>query len=308
MIPFMDTYKFKRILVCLDITEIDETLLQASSVLTKYLEIDKIYFFHVVKSLELPEELTDKYPDLLAPVDESVEKLIEDKIDRSFESNGCPYDIDVAEGNSLDQILKWSRVKEIDLILVGRKKSGLGVLPESLVKVCHNSLLVVPENSRIDSEKILVPLDFSKNSIMTFHHAKELADKFKSELVCQHNYHVPSGYHLSGKSYEEFAKIMKGHAENDFKKFCEEMGFDHIINRCILSLDEDHDPATTSLGVAQAENVNLIVIGSKGRTGLSSILIGSVAMKMIKHGTEIPLLVVKDKKENLGFLDAILRL
>jgi len=304
----MDTYKFKRILVCLDISEIDETLLRVASVLTKYLEIEKVYFFHVVKSLELPEELTDKYPDLLAPVDESVEKIIVDKINRSFESNGCPYDIDVAEGNSLDQILKWSRVKEIDLILVGRKKNGLGILPESIVKVCHNSLLVLPENSQIDSGKILIPLDFSKNSMKAFLHARELADKFGSELVCQHNYHVPSGYHLAGKSFDEFAEIMKGHAENDFKKFRQEMGFDNGTTRCIFSLDEDHEPAITTLEVAQAENVNLIVIGSKGRTGLSSILIGSVAMKMIKHGTEIPLLVVKDKKENLGFLEALLRL
>ena len=57
-------FPFKRVLVALDLTEMDETLIAYTSFLGTIFDIDKLYFFHVARSLELPEQLLEKYPDV----------------------------------------------------------------------------------------------------------------------------------------------------------------------------------------------------------------------------------------------------
>ncbi|MFY9941798.1 MAG: hypothetical protein WAK57_06455 [Desulfobacterales bacterium] len=39
------------------------------------------------------------------------------------------------------------------------------------------------------------------------------------EIYCLHVYSVPIGFYKTGKSYEEFAEIMKGHAQRDYMEF-----------------------------------------------------------------------------------------
>lgn len=45
------------------------------------------------------------------------------------------------------------------------------------------------------------------------------------------------------------------------------------------------DPADAIIRVAQAHEVDLIVMGTHGRTGLSHVLLGSVAEKVVRHAS-----------------------
>ena len=51
------------------------------------------------------------------------------------------------------------------------------------------------------------------------------------------------------------------------------------------------DPANTIIDVADTENADLIVVGSRGTTGLSRFMLGSVAAKL-SHHTSRSLLIV----------------
>jgi len=55
---------------------------------------------------------------------------------------------------------------------------------------------------------------------------------------------------------------------------------------------EHGDPVTETLRVAREINADLIVMGSHGRTGLSRLLMGSVAEQVVRRST-CPVLVVK---------------
>jgi nucleotide-binding universal stress UspA family protein len=59
---------------------------------------------------------------------------------------------------------------------------------------------------------------------------------------------------------------------------------------------------------AKSSRADLLIMGSRGRSKASAMLMGSVADGLVRINREIPLLVVKNKNENLDFFDALLKL
>ena len=296
-------------MVCLDLSSADTSLIEASCDIAKKVGAENIYLIHVTESLILPDEILQKYPDLIAPVDENIKRMIEQRLESLEEKLPFAYEIDVVDGDPAEKILKWSKIKEIDLIIMGKKeeKNGSGVLPEKIVKVCHCSLLLIPEKVQ-EINSILVPVDFSDSSKMAMEQALFMSKISGYKITCVHLYHVPTGYHSTGKSYEEFGEIMKKNAKNEYRTFI--TALDHTSDEipCIHILVEHESSVKQVLQVAADLGSDLILMGSMGRSGLSSMLLGSHAMKMIKYNTDLPLMIVKDKTKNMGFLDAILRL
>ena len=299
---------FKRILVGLDLSEMDQTLIHIVQYLAGILELEKVYFMHVAKSLEIPKNMIEKYPDLMAPVDEAIKREIQQTVDSLLVTNpSFEYAIEVKEGNASDQILRWSDIKEVDLMLLGKKLSlkGKGILPGKLVKLGHCSVMFIPETMKPEINKVLAPIDFSKNSRHIIDVASHIADKAKAEIVLQHSYSVPTGYHAAGKSYEEFAELMRIHAKEDLMEL---LGQDHYaLGKMIYTLDEDGDAARQIEKVANEQKADLVVVGSQGRSGLASILLGSVAEKVAKGNHKYSILIVKNHKENMGFFEALMR-
>ena len=108
---------------------------------------------------------------------------------------------------------------DIDLVMVGRKKEkkGGGIVIHRLARRAGCSLLIVPQGVKESIRTILVPIDFSDYSSSALDEAISVAVNSSSEvkIIAQNVYQVPSGYHYTGKSYEEFALIMKQNAERD---------------------------------------------------------------------------------------------
>ena len=298
-------------MVCLDQSEVDETLIKAASLFARSANAENIYFFHVVKSLELPDLVHEKYPDLIAPVDETIERDIKKRIDDNTGDLDVEISVDIREGNVTDQILKWASEKDIDLILLGKKPNdvGSGHHSDKIVNLAHCSVMLIPKISYVQfGSKILMPTDFSEASHEAFEKVIEFAKRANASVTCFHAYEVPTGYHTTGKTYEEFADIMKANAKEHFSEFMDGELTNGVEFNCIYELDKHGHPNKLISKVAKDIGADLIILGSKGRTGLSSVLMGSVAAKLIKADFDIPVLIVKGKHENLGLLKAILEL
>lgn len=303
-------YKIERLLVALDLTEMDEILIRYVSHLAKFLKSEKVYFVHISKNLELPEDLRKNYPDLMAPSDESISESMNKLIDNAWETDyDCEKVVEVKEGDPSEQILKWVNIKGIDMMVMGRKRNlkGGGIVPQKIAKVAQTSLMMVPEDFKFKLDKIVVSVDFSKHAKLAVEEALAISEGEDIKLTLVNVFRVPSGYHKTGKNYDEFATIMKGHARTDFREFIEANNFPDDLD-CEYVLDVDDSPADKIFGFADDQNADMIVMGSKGRTGLASILLGSVAEKVVKYDSEIPLMIVKEKGENMGFLKALLKL
>ena len=284
----------------------DDQLIKYAAMMSRLLSLEKIFFVHIAKDLRLPEELLEKYPDLLGPLDESIEVDIQKKIDEYFSGLEVETKCIVQEGNPIDKILRLSKIKDVDVIFMGRKKSleGAGIASSGIARNCPCSLFLVTEDSKLKVEKVAVPIDFSNHSYLAMNVALEAQRKNAFQVSAVHVYGVPLGYHKTGKSYAEFSQIMKLHAQNDFRHFLEKGYFSADIP-CEYVLTDEGKYADLVYEYAENNEIDLIVLGSKGRTPVSSILIGSVAEKLAYIDSHIPVLIVKSKGENMGFLDAL---
>lgn len=302
---------YSRMLVAMDLTKMDESVVSYASVIARAFNFDAVYFLHVTSSLELPKEIHEKYGDMMAPVDETLETEMNQTIKDHFDApEGCDIKVHVATGNITNEVLKYSKVKMADLILLGRKAelTGSGLHSKKIAKSASASILFVPEGPAQKLEKLLIPIDYSKYSEMAFMLAVDIQKHFGCKLLSNHVYRVPSGYYKSGKTYEEFAEIMLENTKKDCNRFFSSLSLEGVDFENTFALDDDPHPADKIYRTAVEEGADMIVLGSKGRSGAISMLIGSVAERLVMEDNDIPLLLVKKKDENVSLLEALFRI
>ena len=303
-------YSFKKLMVCLDQSDMDTTLIKAAAEYTKFGNADDIYFVTVVRSLHVPAAVNHAYPDLKTKFDERIEHDMRNIIEKECDVISCNFHFDVLQGDPTHQVIKWAQLKEIDLIVLGKKQYhiGKGVTSRNIVNIVHCSALFVTANSRIEPKSILLATDFSAASHLAYQKAAKITKIVKAKLTALHTYEVPTGYHSTGKTYEEFAQIMLLHAKEEFESFiATEEQYVHEMNTEYL-LDKHSHPDKLIEDYASIKKFDLIVIGSKGRTSLSSVLLGSIAAKVVESDIDVPILIVKSKEDNLDLIDAILQM
>jgi len=139
-----------------------------------------------------------------------------------------------------------------------------------------------------DFKKILCATDFSERSYHAVDYALRFAKISNGTLIFTHIVHVPAG-DLMGEQYTlNFAE-----AEQRARKMLEELqttrlgGYPH----CEIHV-EVGDPAEHILKLARERNVDLIVTATHGRSTLASLVMGSVAEKVIRHAP-CPVFVVR---------------
>jgi len=146
--------------------------------------------------------------------------------------------------------------------------------------------------------KILVPVDGSDNSFRAASVAIELASKYGAELQVIHVMTVNQNRRALGfygpSDPEEISKIVESAKQEAspwferIKKEAERLGV-RLKSEVIegpLSIVGD------IVNYAEQNNVDLIVIGSRGRTGFKKLLLGSIASGVVTY-SPCPVLVVK---------------
>ncbi len=305
----MDQYK--RVMVGLEMIPADNGTISYAAKLSRMAKPEKVYFVHVAPSLDLPVEITEQFPEVFDPVDESMETRMREMVEehRGDFHPGTSLEFDAVEGPLLQQLMKFAKQKLVDLIVVGRelRKYQRDLRPDKVIRKAPCSVLLVPEGALTDMERILAPVDFSSCSAEALQQAANFARASgeSSSVDCLSIYHVPTGYYKTGKSFEEFAGIMKGNTEKRYTEFAAKIDTAGVEVTPTYVCNEDVPEAI--LGHARASAADLLVIGGRGITGVAAILLGSNAEQVIR-ATTIPTLVVKHKGASLDVIDALLEI
>jgi len=298
---------FNNIMVGLDLSTFDKGIINYTRYFNIIARPEKINFVHIQKDLNIPEEIIEQYPAL----NENIENtFIQEMVNETEGSNivGAELQYYIHKGDPFDILFKQANKKSIDLVIVGKKTKQQdvgGVLPQKIARKLNTNVLLIPEGIKPQLKKILVEVDFSDYSKLALEKAIELASNNNAEILCQHVYEVPIGYSKIGKSFEEFADLMKKNAEKRYKKFISEIDTKDIKVQPVFTLN-NHDRICQKIKeFAEKENIDLLVIGARGRTNAASLLLGSVAENIVSAINKTPLLLVKKKGDLFDFWEAI---
>jgi len=146
---------------------------------------------------------------------------------------------------------------------------------------------------KITIRKILCPVDFSENSEHALDYAIAFAEANKARLQILHVMEPPVYAMPSYPVVSDFAV----EAVREFRKSCEDR-LQELTERVrerypdIESSLVTGTPFIEIIATAKEEDVDLLVLGTHGRTGLAHMLVGSVAEKIVRKAP-CPVLTVR---------------
>lgn len=313
--------KIKKAIVGLSHTKLDIELIKYINFLVSSTELEQIYFVHII-NLHIPTKILADFPylerDAIAERKTEVVAMVDEHYN---DTANIKYSVEVIQSsNSLKGLLHSIGEFDADLVVIGRlvKKNKNSIITQRLARRAPCQILIVPKgiNKRIEGgthlKTLLVPIDFSEYSAMALERALVIArrnkHKHEIEVVCQYVYALPSGYHLSGKTEEEFSEIMCANAKESYDEFIEDINIEGVNVRPVFSMDINDDFTSDIRDLATEIDADGIIIGSKGRTATAALFLGSFAEKLIDNTTNFSLLVVRKKKEYDSILDLIKKL
>jgi nucleotide-binding universal stress UspA family protein len=140
--------------------------------------------------------------------------------------------------------------------------------------------------------KILVAADGSEASMDAADYAIEIARKYDSELIAL--YVILSDITIFGPNLPPHVIEIRQQAKQHLEKIKQKLS-DQGCDDKIHMRTEIISSATTVGGIvnfAEKENIDLIAIGTRGRSGFKKLLLGSVASGVVTYA-HCPVMVVK---------------
>lgn len=145
-------------------------------------------------------------------------------------------------------------------------------------------------------KKILIPIDLSESSVAAIAYATEIARLFGASLTIINVVDVGD----EGVAFPPEAlgtKEVKSYLENKRKS-----SIKHFLKTHPLIKISEHklivrtgSPSKEIVAYAKSEAVDLIVMSTRGRSGMSHLILGSVAEKVVRYA-ECPVLTLKPEQ------------
>ncbi len=150
---------------------------------------------------------------------------------------------------------------------------------------------------------ILVPTDYSKNAHNAVRYAVELAHLTGAKITFFHSYYLPIYVKNIPKDTAAEAGLRKEVSETldailkDKKYAASDIKYDIIVKDGSSTVNE-------IVGIAKEIAADMIVMGTKGSTGVGEVIFGSNTHDVIEK-TEIPVLAIPIKAASLEFKNIV---
>ncbi len=196
-------------------------------------------------------------------------------------------------------ILDYADAQAIDLIVIGShgrrgiRRLLLGSVAEEVLRDARCPVLIVREekepHAEVDVTRILVPVDFSKQTALALDYAYELAGTFGASLDLLHVVEVPTypDFYVPFSAALETTAVRQDawdrlEALADPLRTAHEVRTHVKVGRTVIEVTD----------FAEKGGHDLIVLPSHGYSGLERVLLGSVAEGVLRR-TPCPVLTVK---------------
>lgn len=282
----------KKIGLFIDLSDIDTLLLQYIQKLDEVFDFEQLTLIHFVALEEVSKEIGDMLPYLHKSLDEILEEEALEKVESVFHERKSSIKVKIYSGGQLDQLVDWMDEQKYDLVLLGKKSvhGGTGVFSSKVVRLTSSNTLFIPETSKASIQKIVLPIDFSDYSENLAKLVKSLSQHTGAIVYPIHVLKVGMQYFPYIRKPSEFQEALEKKAISNYQKLQKKTGLEEKLE---IIKGQDGPVSRSIYDYAIRKGADLIVLGNKGKSNDDTLLIGSVAERLIASDKHLPVLIVK---------------
>ena len=287
---------FDRILLPVDGSDTSQRAQQYAKLLAGAYDAE-IHALFVLEEESVPDDGEASYDvdqvhsELRETADETLESAVE-----AYSDDEVEVVTSIVAGHPTDEILEYVAVEGMDLIVLGMHPRGRlsRFLRESVTEQVVQSapvpvLTVRPtdEESRPEINKILLGTDGSDSARQARTYAFDLATAFDG--IVHALYVIESRFRASGALHD----LLERESESvlrDTRVTAAQAGLD------VVPATREGKPEREITEYATKQGVDLIVLGTHGRTGLDRFVMGSVATSVVRSASQ-PVLTVRSSAD-----------
>lgn len=280
----------------LDLSEMDQSLIQYLQLLSELLPLNKVTFFHNIKQSELPESF--KSLDQLNTIANTLKKKLSNTIPALL-GDQLPYDVEISfEDYTELAFQKMARKKQSNLAILGNKQhlEGNGGLAHKLIRMLPFETMLVPETYNPKPTKVIEAIDFSKYTAKVMQWGS-LIKKYNQipELTFQ-------PINISKLSWKFFPGLstaeIKKNTQEDVKLKSEKWAKLYPTATPLKVIPaEDKNIASALMYHVKKERADVLIMGVQGVTSVTTLFMGSVANEVLYLESDACLLFVKHSIE-----------
>ena len=286
-------------LVALELADVDDPVLSYFDFFADQVPVGAASFVHVLPKIDFFNDTSDRntHP---YEIDRDILRKMEVKIRERLPRETSVYvEFDVREGNPLEEILKDAEDISADLVVIGQRSETEthGILAKNLVRKVKGNALIVPDRTQADIKRVLIPIDFSANSIRALQTAIALNKRLHepAQLICMNVYDMPNlSIYKTGKTREQLKRMLEEDRNSAFKAFLHTYASELEDQIQTVLIERDLPGIARYILEFSGDNgIDLIVMGAKGHSKVDLLLMGSVTEKLLTLNDKIPTMVVK---------------
>lgn len=297
--------RYKKIIVPLGLGDLDKGAISWAARIAKLANTEHIHFIHALSAPDFPDATKQKYPWLLAPLDETIREKMESEVKSVWEDipgTTLSYEVSNSKSDSI-AILEAVIREDSDLIIVGRGAFG-GGMAVKLARKSPCSVMAVPTDQAKKLERILVPTDFSELSRYALDVAIAFAEaESLGRIDSLHVFNVGTVHHKVTLPEAQQNALAEEFASELHRDFLNETDLRNVQVEPHLVIDRSVPIAASR--IARELGADLIVTSSRGKNAISSWLLGSNAESLLEQAP-VPVIAAKVKGTGRNLLESLL--
>jgi len=270
----------------------------------------RLHLLHVINQ-QVFDDLLDALPLNRDQLTRQIRQHVTDKLQSRLADLEVPQDtqIEIIFGSVLNEVLRRVKQTAADLLLLGVKSNGhhtdrgAGMLATKCVRKAETKVMLLRPEHAQNFRNIVATVDFAANTPAVIEQAVRIAMIEKSRLHLLHVYDSPwRRLHYGVPNLQadpEYQDKYKNSLNEMLKKTIEPHQQDLADIDITCQLIEDKDFARGIIDYAGQNNAELVVIGTRGRTHLHYVLLGSTAEQVLRD-TPCSVLAIKPEDFTLA--------
>lgn len=245
-------------------------------------------------SMVLVHAVDDDQPQRILKVEQiETSAVLEDIASTTRKVDGVPCRAKVVLGDPFEGIIKTSDEDDADLIVMGEhrrqalKNVFVGTTAERTIRGSRRPVLIASAVPASFYRHVLIATDLSDSSREAVHAVTSLGLHKHAAVSVVHVFDaIGSGLmaraSLNADQIGDYVETERNRAAQDLSDFLRDVPIEPMYQ--LLKLNES-SPASAICSAAQEISADLIVVGTRGRTGIVKLLLGSVAENVLRTST-----------------------